>query len=408
MKKYLALALNLVIFAALIFTFFNFVGWNACDCLRKDFPYYKYVNENKYAEIISHAEKNLDNKDFRYHSNVAYLFFKGVKFYVKPDFNKALKFYFAEEKLRGLGLYEYMDVAMIYEMGGYGIEKNEAKSEEVFNKAMSLIQTEESSDWVYSKKDMSISCFYECIERFYEDEFDTFGNLYKEFAVKMLKYSVDNNFPLDDKFFELPYDENNLREKALENLNRRVLDGKKMPLECDRALYLKLALEGKFIARDFSRIYEVLDACYLKDKLSISVEEAMLLAVLCKNGAGGEKNPKKADEILNFLKNAVIVNEIDLVDFANGGKRLYNGSENYPIDKEFALEIMSAFEDIISKNKAEWVVLKSLIDFYKDDVKDFAKVEALYGKFAPKSKMAELGYAKYLESKKAKKQASSQ
>ena len=75
MKKYLALALNLVIFAALIFTFFNFVGWNACDCLRKDFPYYKYVNENKYAEIISHAEKNLDNKDFRYHSNVAYLFF---------------------------------------------------------------------------------------------------------------------------------------------------------------------------------------------------------------------------------------------------------------------------------------------------------------------------------------------
>ena len=62
---------------------------------------------------------------------VAYLFFKGVKFYVKPDFNKALKFYFAEEKLRGLGLYEYMDVAMIYAMGGYGIEKNEAKSEEV-------------------------------------------------------------------------------------------------------------------------------------------------------------------------------------------------------------------------------------------------------------------------------------
>lgn len=44
-----------------------------------------------------------------------------------------------------------------------------------------------------------------------------------------------------------------------------------------------------------------------------------------------------------------------------------------------------------------------MICFFVRKFKYFAKVEALYGKFAPKSKMAELGYDKYLESKKAKK-----
>ncbi|MBR4598293.1 MAG: hypothetical protein IKO42_07860 [Opitutales bacterium] len=402
MKKFAVFVLNLAIFAGICVSFVAYVGWNKIGHWEGQwndgFDYFENLEDENYAAIFENAEKNKDNKDYPRRAEVASLY---ASMRGGPNFKKAAEFYQAEEKLRGLGFSDMLELSLIFARGGFGIEKNQTKADEYFFKAMSLVDG--SGDDSYSEGKVSTDAFFTRAVQLSQSDSELFKQEENLLAAKMLKYAIENDFHFEEgTFFALPLAQNSLMGGAVEVLRRHILEGKKE----EKIIYIKLMLEGKYAPRDYGEIFRLLSGEYEKNKYGLDVRDVALLAVLYKNGLGVAVDPKKVGEILDYLKKVS-----DPADFSGGwnleyiviaSRNIYSGEENYPQDKELALEIAKMAENIISSSdiKKASFAFGYLVNFYKKYVKDLAKVEELYKLYAPKSKEIELKYQKFLNDKK--------
>lgn len=405
MKKFAVFILNLAVFLGICVSFAVYVGWHKNIVFSPEFDdgfdFGENLKNKNYAAIFKNAEENINNKDYPHRKLVASIYAFRLD---EPNFKKAAELYLAEEKLRGLGFSDSLDLSLIFASGGFGVEKDAKKSDECFAKAMSLVLRDEKH--IYYDDKVPIDAFFARIVDFSQSDSDLLKNEKNLLAAKMLKYALENDFHFEEtSFFDLPLEQNSLMDAAVKTLRRRVLESKTADSD-EKTIYIKLLLEGKNVPRDYGELFKILSGEYSNNRENFDVREIALLAALYKNGLGTAANPQKAGEILDYLKSVSNPDDFSgrwrLAYILYAAMDIYRGDENYPQDRELALTLAQMAEkNIASSNiKEAQFALGYLISFYKKCVKDYEKTEQLYKLYAPKSKEIELEYDKFLKEKK--------
>lgn len=413
MKKNIVIVLNWGIFFTLCAWIFSF--WYGFLPKEKDAPTShetldvvdeatKKINESalnvlnlsdktKFNQI---ASENWKNPDFDL--SVWYAFNLSVGNGCEKDFKKAaevLEFCLNNPKLEDYFVENvYLYLANLYNLGGFGLEQNKERADELLEKLISL--------------------------KSHTDTYSILGNIYrgrtfcgdkkvppqnKEFAKKALRKFLEANIaigPNEIYWLGEVFKDANLQNELTNTLIYQYEAG-------DESIFDNLAERYYFgvgCEKNPDAAFKIFKKYYDKNyKYNERFNVLVWLMVMYQNGEGTPKNLALANKIKTELKEKL---EKEAQNFSKSGiwkfdcckiwigRNLSTGND-CPKNQELADEFIR-FSDYLVEKYAYKSGSEKLINFYKKIGND-AKVEELYKRYAKRSKRFEGEYARYLKSK---------
>ncbi len=370
----------------------------------------------KWKEFAELSEAHYKNPDFNFRFAYATAFVNGKEF--PKDYRRAVEILSFDVPKNWSYHKSLVQLANLYNLGGEGLEKDSAKSNECFDKFFANVKLEEENSIIYNKDDHSISISTVIYDAFYiyvGHEYCTYPAdgfpVNKVLGVKIMQKAIELT-PLVD-LNALAVIENIYKKEGRQNdyfkLQGELFDKGNFDVGLDYA-YALLFGKHKDEARGFIVMKKTADFVNSGGK-NTNAEPwyNTYVAVMYKNGIGTEKNIQETQKYFDKAKTYYERNAksegssytMAVEDAVQTAALIYFGKNSRGKqrlhDQDLGLELIN-FADTLTEKYAPKKGNKELIEFYKC-AKMEDKLDELYKRYAARIPKYKGEYERYLKAK---------